>query len=223
MHACAPLQCFVVESTSLLHIMADVGNMDTKAIVAICQSRERDCIIEILRILGIDCETDKISEVKSAAILRSRDRTRNPFCFMENFWREVGWQVERTRNGKHFCLCKSSLTEHLDHFSLGVEMLRHPRLQCNNNLVAIVSIHKGFTRDVNVASDLRVVRDNEVKVLAALKATDDCRPTSLDDFSDLPLNPEIFFSSFPRTVCPCEKGNPNEITIERSAQEARID
>ena len=170
-----------------LHIVSYVGDMHPHLPVAVGEASYRERVVEILGILGVDCEGCHAAEILAAAdLLGSYTRV----DFVGSLFDGGGifiWEAVFGQNGVNFGIVLAGSAEDIDHLAARIFHLLGPFGDFNDGLVAIFATLEFGLRDKDVAGEKFGIGLQESEMAFDLKCSDKHLLLGLDDFHHLRL------------------------------------
>ena len=179
---------FAVDRTARLHVAADVRDVHAHPHVAIRKLLDRQRVVEILRVVGIDGERRNRAEIEPAEELRDADAGGEGGGLAQHVIREVGRQPVSVIDRRQLSARFVGAAEARDDRPLGVDMALLPLVKLHHYLVTDrrhrTHARLGWIRHIDVVRETRVVGDDIGKELCALQIAGQRFVRPLDDSDD---------------------------------------
>ena len=127
-----------------------------------------DGVVEIARIVGINCDDKFFAQIFAFRELPSVDFFRNALRLIQNIVGKFCRQMIFADDREHVDAWRRRRPEHFDDFSFGANMARFPGVQTNNNLIANrrggLRLTSRYRPHVNVVHKPRIIGYDVVKI-----------------------------------------------------------
>ncbi len=147
---------------------------------------ERDGVVEVLRVGGVDRHREEVAKVLSTTIHLARDVLSEHRCRLRDVRGKLGPQAVLTDDDLHVHARLVLATEHfLDDALRGVAVGRIPYDPCDDDLSGLRHRPGRGQVDEDIALDTGVARHHDAETAMTLEASDDAGASTLDDLDDL--------------------------------------
>ena len=181
-----------VERRVLAHIARNIRYVYADFAVAVFERAQRECVVEILCVLGVDCNRRNGARIETPRDVARRDAVGQARRLRLDFGRERLREVVFYQNRpvlRHRCVAYAQI---LDDFAGGIHMPLNPVVELYDNLVVLLGrgIYRGLGRvgDNHVVEKARVVGDDVPEAVRAAESPDNLVRRALenpDDFREL--------------------------------------
>ena len=175
-----------IQGRAGLHVMRHVGDVDPKLPLILRGSFQRDGIIEIFRVVGINRDDLMRTAIFPSGDFMLGNSRANSAGLSEHRLGKVQRQVVLTQHREHVHAFLVRRTEHFDDFTFRICVARLPFLQLDHDLVADVRLATDITRlrHINIVRHARIIGPDVEELPAALQRADDLRALTFEDADD---------------------------------------
>ena len=139
--------------------MGDVGDVDADAVQAALQHFERECVVKVLGIRGVDGKCGDVAEIAALTDFAFGDILRDVVGLLFHLVRELEREVVFCEDGHHLHVVVARLAQNVGHFAQRTACLGGPIHNHDHHLVAVLSLVEQPARDDDVTAEVCVVGD----------------------------------------------------------------
>ncbi len=162
--------------------MGHIGDVHTDFDIAVFKTAERQGIVEVLGVGGVDSESCHFTEVLASGDFFGCDTGVDIICgFFHVFWIAVG-QVVFGEDGVDFAIVVARTAKNVKHFAMGILRVHRPRSDSHHGFVARSASAKRFARNEYVACEIARVGFEKGELAHNVERSDKCLLFWLDDF-----------------------------------------
>ena len=145
--------------------------MDAHLPAAVRQATDRECIVKVFGVFGVDREGCHLAEVLTLGQILRRNLTWDaPRSFLDIF-RITRWQTVLSQDGVHFRVVIPRATEHLDDFARRIRRVFGPLGDTHDSFIARATALKRCFGDKDVVGERAIFGHKEGVVLGNLQPT----------------------------------------------------
>ena len=194
--------------------MGDISDVDGR-LPPVIGSLNLDGVIEVASCVGIDRDDIATAQILAALKILGGDFPAKMLRLHAHRCREVPWESVLVDHREHVDSGGSGGPEHLDDGSLGIHMAVLPAVESGHDLVADLGATGG--RDIEVAGESRIIRDDMMEIFCLLERADDRRTCALDNFDDPSLLPAVTAGT-PMVTGLLDETGHDAVAIQRGAE-----
>ena len=195
---------FVVQRSTFLDVMRNVGDVHPDEVVAVFQFVERKGIVEVLGVGRVDGKGRRVPHVAPTGDLLLGDFDGQGGGFGFDLLRKTVRKPVFGQDGVDLHFVFAGTSQDVEDTADGVVGLVGPLGDFDHDFVAVVRLADAFLGDVEIDADAVVVRDDESEVVREFQPPDELRLGAGDDLDDLAFRrPVLRRKTYTRTVSPC--------------------
>ena len=156
-------QCFPVQSTVVLYIVAYICDMDSQMVNVplFCQ---RNRIIQVFGIFAINSDCLQMSQIQSSISVCIQHMIRNTLSLLHYFLRKFTWDSEALDDCQDICTRCSDISQILLNFSFRI--LISGAIICNHHdyFITIFYSCRFFSRNEDIFGKFRIITDHKTEI-----------------------------------------------------------
>ena len=207
----SPCARLLINDGAGLHIVGDIGDVDADLVISVVQFLERQSIIKVLRVGGVDGESQRLGEVAANLVLPSRNLLGNLVRGILHLRFEPVRQAELGKNRMHLRLVLARHSEHIDNMSCRAGIPFFPKVNDGGNFHSRLSVRM-FVKVGNddVVRHIPTLHEHPRLSVEDMEYSDERTLRPLDDFDHISLSSRLF-----RLLA--GHCNPHPVSVERTA------
>ena len=156
-------QCFPVQSTVVLYIVAYICDMDSQMVNVplFCQGNR---IIQVFGIFAINSDCLQMSQIQSSISVCIQHMIRNTLSLLHYFLRKFTWDSEALDDCQDICTRCSDISQILLNFSFRI--LISGAIICNHHdyFITIFYSCRFFYRNEDIVGKFRIITDHKTEI-----------------------------------------------------------
>ena len=156
-------QCFPVQSTVILYIVAYICDMDSQMVNVplFCQGNR---IIQVFGIFAINSDCLQMSQIQSSISVCIQHMIRNTLSLLHYFLRKFTWDSEALDDCQDICTRCSDISQILLNFSFRI--LISGTIICNHHdyFITIFYSCRFFSRNEDIFGKFRIITDHKTEI-----------------------------------------------------------
>ena len=175
----------LVDDGAFLHVMRDIGDMDAYLPEPIVELTDREGIVEVLGILGVDGAGKHVAHILTTVNFLLGDGGINLLCRLLHVLRILVGQVVLSQDGMHLGIVLACLSEDINDRADNVLMLTiRPLRHLYHCLVVRLTALELTLGDNDIVDEGRILRNEESHVLLHTQTTDYLVTSTTYDLND---------------------------------------